>query len=177
MANQPQFQQQLRTDVINWRNLLTHPSEFTRIDEQLRLKQLDLAKFNERMEGWTKIAAQENLEHQRLVYSMRCYLSITCNKLFGVSMLSTGEYTSLKESFVDTENILSETDPRYVTLNEITHNEYWLLLHLASDRYQTEQLYRKVIGKIIESIDPTLDWNVRRQMIDTIVKKCFFTVE
>ena len=167
----------MRLDLVNWKNLLTHPSEFVRIDEQLRIKQIELATFDEKIVGWTKIAAQENLEHKRLIYSMRSYISITCYNRFGVSMLSDGEYQALKNSFVDRENIMTNNDQEYETLHTYSQNEYWLILHLSSDRWATERLYKKFLGKIIEDMDPTVEWFARENMINTIVKKCFFTVK
>lgn len=175
MTSNPYFT--LRPDLIKWSNLLTHPSEFTRIDEQLRLKQIELASFSDAVEGWTKIAAQENLEHQRLIYSMRCYLSITCQNIFGASMLSKNEFQSLKNSYIDRENILKPGDQDYATLNRLSYYEYWLILNMTSDKHNTEQLYRKILGKIIESIDSTVLYSVKQNMIDTIIQKCFFTVE
>lgn len=168
-------------DLINWQNLLTHPSEFIRIDEQLRLKQISLANFNDRIEGWNKVAGQENLEHQRMIYSMRCYLSMTGTNLFGVQMLSRGEYQALKRSFVDRENILTETDQDYANLNVMSQNEYWLILNQAMDRCNTERFYRKLLRTIIDSlvldIQSQDEMYFRERMIDTIVTKCFFTVE
>jgi hypothetical protein len=167
----------VRLELVSWKNLLTHPSEFIRIDEQLRIKQIELATFNNTIGGWTKIAAQENLEHKRLIYSMRSYIYITCYNRFGVSMLSDGEYQSLKDSFVDRENFMTNSDQDYATLNTYSQNEYYLILHLSSDRWNTERLYRKFLGKIIEDMDPTLEWFAKENMINTIVKKCFFTVK
>ena len=164
-------------DLVNWRTLLTHPSELVRLDEQLRLKQLELAQFTERQEGWTKIAAQENLEHKRMIYSMRCYISITCNNMFHVSMLSDSEYQSLKRSFVETENIVKPTDQEYAILNHLAYKEYFQILYQRSDKYNTERLYRKLIGKIIETLDTTIEKDMKINMIDTIVTKCFFTVK
>ena len=168
---------QIKMDLIKWKNLLTHPSEFVRIDEQLRLKQIELFAFNDTVDGWTKISAQENLEHQRLLYSMRCYLSITCNSIFSVNMLSKGEFQSLKHSFIDRDNIITAEDQDYATLNALSQNEYWLILTLSSDRYNTERIYRKIIGKIIQSYEPLLDYHLKENLIETIVKKCFFTVQ
>ena len=78
----------LRTDQFNWKSLLCHPSEIIRIDEQLRLKQLELGDFNERTPGYNLIAAQTNLEHKRLLYSMRCYLAICGFSFFRMPVFS-----------------------------------------------------------------------------------------
>jgi hypothetical protein len=42
-------------DRLNWNYILTHPSEFVRLDEHLRLKQIELDGFHSRMVGWTKL--------------------------------------------------------------------------------------------------------------------------
>lgn len=164
-------------DQLNWSYILTHPSELIRLDEHLRLKQIELDEFHSRIEGWTRIAAQEHLEHQRLLYSMRCYLSITCTNRFGTLMLSRGEYEALKNSFFDRDNLLSENDKQYETLNYLSHNEYYLILKMASDRTNTERIYRKLLGKLLDEMDECDDQFKKDTMIDTIIKRCLFTVE
>lgn len=168
---------QIKLNTFNWGSLLSHPSEFIRIDEQLRIKQNELSTFNYDVEGWTKIAAQENLEHKRLVYSMRSYLYITCQNIFCVPILSRVEYDSLKSSFVDRENIITEKDQDYATLTSMSQANYLLILHLSSDRYNTERLYRKILGRIIDSMNTQLEYAMKEKMIDTIIKKCFFSLQ
>ncbi len=148
-----------------------------RLDEHLRLKQIELDQFNSRMEGWTKIAAQEHLEHQRLLYSMRCYLSITCTNIFGTSLLSQKEFEALKNSFFDRDNYLTENDKHYQTLDNTAYNEYYLILRLASDKKNTERIYRKLLGKILEELGDYEDIFKKETMIDTIMTRCLFTVE
>lgn len=162
---------------INWNYILTHPSEMVRLDEHLRLKQIELDGFNSRIAGWTKVAAQEHLEHQRLIYSMRCYLSITCTNIFGISMLSRHEYESLKNSFFDRDNYLSEYDRQQETLHHLSYNEYYLILRTASDRNNTERIYRKLLRKLLDEITDCDESFKKEDMIETIIKKCLFTVE
>ena len=164
-------------DQLNWDHMLTHPSELVRLDEHLRLKQIELDAFHSRLEGWTKIAAQEKLEHQRLLYSMRSYLSITCTNRFDMPMLSQTEYESLKNSFTDRENYLSADDQQYQKLDHTTYQEYYLILRMRSDRKNTERIYRKLLGLLLDELDACDDFFKKETMIDTILKRCFFTVE
>ena len=90
-------------------------------------------------------------------------------------MLSDSEYQSLKRSFVQTENIVKPTDQEYAILNHLAYKEYFQILYQRSDKYNTERLYRKLIGKIIETLDTTIEKDMKMNMIDTIVTKCFFT--
>jgi hypothetical protein len=164
-------------DRLNWNYILTHPSEFVRLDEHLRLKQIELDEFHSRIEGWTRIAAQEHLDHQRMIYSMRCYLSITCTNRFGMLMLSQREFESLKNSFFDRDNYLSADDKQYETLNHLTYNEYYLILRMASDRKNTERIYRKLLGQLLDEMDECEEPFTKEAMIDTIINKCLFTIE
>ena len=83
---------------FNWTNLLSHPSEIIRVDEVLRHKQIELQKFSECVDGWTKIAAQEVLEHKRLIYRMRCYLHISAITYFNHPVMSRESLKDLKSS-------------------------------------------------------------------------------
>jgi hypothetical protein len=178
MSSHQSNPQQTNMDQLNWSYILTHPSEFVRLDEHLRLKQIELDGFHSRMVGWTKISAQENLEHRRMIYSMRCYLSITCTNRFGVSMLSESEYESLKNSFNDRDNFISENEKKYETLNNLSYNEYYLILKMASDRQQTERIYRKLLGKLLDEFEEFDDDQFNKEAVtETIIKKCFFTIE
>jgi hypothetical protein len=162
---------------LNWNYILTHPSEIVRLDEHLRLKQIELDGFNRRITGWTKVAAQEHLEHQRLIYSLRCYLAITCKNLFDISMLSRHEYDSLKNSFFDRDNYLTENDRQQETLNHLSYNEYYLILLTASDRNKTERIYRKLLGKLMDELTYCDESFKKEDLIETIIKRCFFTLE
>ena len=148
-----------------------------RIDEQLRLKQIDIQDFNELTPGWTKIAAQEILEHKRLLYSIRCYLSITGTNLFGVPMLSIDEYNSLKCSFQEKENFLSMGENSFATMTALSQEEVWLLLNVTSDRHNTEGIFKKIISRIIDNYYHNIEYAKKENMINTIITKCFFTVQ
>ena len=163
----------LKIDQFNWKNLLHHPSEFIRIDEMLRLKQTELCKFNRATFGWTFVAAQENLEHQRLIYRMRCYLSITGTNMFRAPILSLGEYANLKRSFPETEDFLTSNDKKFALLTGSNSDEFWLVLSTACDRRNTIEFYKKLISEVLAD-----DYNQqdKQQMIDVTVNHCDFHV-
>jgi hypothetical protein len=164
---------QLNIDHVSWMNLLTHPSEFVRLDELLRWKQLELKEFNERTRGWNKVAAQEILNHQRMLYSMRCYLVINGCHIFNTSVMSTNEYANLKNSFKEKENLISPTENNCASLTSPTQDEFWLILSTTNDRKNTETFYKKIIQNILCGMGGNVELY---KMIDVIVNKCSFTV-
>ena len=130
-------------DSINWRYLLSHPSEFVRIDEQLRLVQMELLCFNEHSNGWTKHAAQEVKHHLNVILRFRTAVS-----LFGCNIFNA-EIVSLDE-FVKFGNItLSNEDPLADIFNEKHCNmfagKFNKLVSIINDREQTENIFRKFL--------------------------------
>jgi|SanBayMetagenome_1026888.scaffolds.fasta_scaffold26957_1 hypothetical protein len=173
MAFEKMAKQSLRTDQFNWRNLLTHPSEFVRVDEQLRLKQLELNDFNELTPGYNLVAAQTHLEHQRLLYSMRCYLSISGMNFFNIPIVSANEFQSLKNSFVDRENYLTElNDFIEISKNE---DEFWLIMQTSTDKINSEKFFKKIMSEVLSNYYISKD--EKEKVMDVVINKCHFTVK
>jgi len=164
--------QRLRTDQFNWKSLLCHPSEIIRIDEQLRLKQLELGDFNERTPGYNLITAQTNLEHKRLLYSMRCYLAICGFSFFRMPVFSHEEHQRLRNSFVDRPNF----ETRQNSFIELTTNEddFWLIMQTACDKQNSEKFYKKIMGEVLSYYQ--FPHEQKEHMMDVIIQKCRFTV-
>jgi hypothetical protein len=161
---------------FNWTNILSHPSEFTRVDEALRVKQLELNQFTDTIPGWTIVAAQENLEHKRLIYRMRCYLNIAGTKLFGHSILSFQEYQNLRASnnFETGDDYVKRPEDNLACLTSSTQNQFWLIMSTSFDRLNTIKFYKKMIFAILScNYSP----EERRAMADIVVTRCDFMIE
>jgi hypothetical protein len=163
--------QSLKTDQVNWRLLLTHPSELVRIDEKLRMKQLELRDFDERTPGYNVTAAQTHLEHQRLIFSMRCYCAIVGMNFFHVPILSIPEFHSLKNSFVDRENFTTDSN-NYVELSSF-EDEFWLILQTTSDKNNSEKFFKKIMSEFLVFYPFLED---KEKIMDTIIKHCRFMI-
>jgi hypothetical protein len=163
--------QRLKTDQYNWKSLLSHPSEIIRIDEQLRFKQFELRDFNEQTPGYNFIAAQTNLEHQRLIFSMRCYLAICGYSFFRIPVFSHEEFQRLKNSFIDRANFKIEQSFIELTAHE---DDFWLIMQTACDKSNSEKFYKKIMGEVLSYYQ--FPQEQKEIMMETIIQKCCFTV-
>lgn len=165
--------QSLKTDQFNWKQLLNHPSEFIRIDDKLRLKQLELSDFNEKTPGYNISAAQTHLEHQRLIFNMRCYLIIAATNFFSFPIISANDFRELKRSFIDKENFVFECG-NFVDFSN-TDDRFWLLMQITSDKNNSEKFFKKMLSEIFSFyLIPKED---QEKMIETVIKKCRFNLK
>jgi len=166
----------LRMRQFNWSNILSHPSEFIRIDETLRLKQIELNQFTDTIPGWTLVAAQENLDHKRLIYRMRCYLHIAGINYFGHSMLSHEEYQNLKESnsFETGNEFIKCPEDNLAILTRSTPTKFWLIMSTSFDRQNTINFFKKMIFEILGEHYTKEEKEIMSQIV---IKKCDFIIE
>jgi hypothetical protein len=168
-----QAKNHVTTDKVNWKNLLNYPSEFIRIDEQLRLKQLELNGFDENTLGWTKVSGQCNLEHKRLIYSMRCYLHINGCHHFNTPIMSRTEYLELKASFREKDNYTNPSENNLAPITSVTQDEFLLIVSTSSDKGSTEKFYIRLIETILGK---NISQAEKDNIIPIIMKNCVFTV-
>jgi hypothetical protein len=172
-AMEKMSKQSLRIDQVNWKNLLRHPSEFVRLDEQLRLKQLELADFNELTPGYNIVAAQTQLEHQRLIYSMRCYITISGFQVFRVPILSPNEYQSLKNSFTDRENLISDIH-NFIEVSK-NEDEFWLVMQTTNNKHNSEKFFKRIMTQVLcLYLIPKDD---KERIMNVIINRCHFSVQ
>lgn len=175
------FQHFLKTDQISWKNIFDYPSEFVRIDEHLRMKQLQLDTFDESTFGWSKMSGQEVLEHKRLVYSMRCYVQIQGCYIFQTALISKKDFECLKESFREREDYIKTEDSDFLTLTQLENEKLNVLLSTAADRIASENFFRKFIDQVVTR-DATLkghqlELEYKKRIVDTIMTKCRFALK
>ena len=166
----------LRMRQFNWANILAHPSEFIRIDESLRIKQIELNQFNDIMPGWTLVAAQENLDHKRLIYRMRCYLHIAGINYFGHSMLSHEEYQNLKtsNSFETGNEFIRCSSENLAILTRSTSTKFWLIMSTSFDRQNTVNFFKRMVFAILGEHYTQEDKEI---MSEIVINKCDFIIE
>ena len=161
---------------FNWQNLLSHPSEFIRVDEVLRCKQIELEQFTENIQGWTEVAAQEILEHKRLLYRIRCYLHISASSFFNCRIMSMESLENLKQSnnFANIPDFLKSHEDSFSILTSSTPDQFWLIMSTAFDRQNTLKFYKKTISSILGD---RYSCDEKEIMIDIIIKHCDFKIE
>lgn len=160
---------------FNWTNLLSHPSEIIRVDEVLRHKQIELQTFSEGIDGWTKIAAQEVLEHKRLIYRMRCYLHISAITYFNHPVMSRESLKDLKDSKnLHGSNYISNKEDSLAILTATTPNQFWLIMSTTFDRENSLKFYKKLISCVLGQHYTCEEKEI---MIDIIIKNCDFSIE
>ena len=79
-------------DNINWKSILSHPSEMVRIDEQLRLLQLQLlSDFKEPPFDWTASTEEATCTHLNIIKNFRNAINMFGCHYFNVAILSEEE--------------------------------------------------------------------------------------
>jgi hypothetical protein len=136
------------------------------------LKQLELGDFNERTRGYTLCAAQTNLEHQRLIYSMRCYLAIAAMNFFHIPVMSANDFIDLKNSFVDKANFI-EDSKNFIELSN-TDDRFWLLMRTTSDKNNSEKFFKKIMSEVLSRYH--IPKEERDEITKIVIQKCYFTV-
>ena len=161
---------------FNWANILSHPSEFVRIDEVLRQKQIELNRFTDTIPGWSEVAAQANLDHKRLIYRMRCYLNISGGSWFGSQILSWEEYKNLKASnnWETGDDYCTCEEDKLAVLTASTADQFWLIMSTAFDKQNTINFYKKMASAILGNHYTPEE---RVIMAEIIYKHCDFMIE
>lgn len=166
---------QLNQKLFAWENLYDHPSEFIRIDEVLRQKQLSLSLIQPTNTGWTSTAGLEILEHRKILNRMRCYLNFQGSTAFLCKMLSEREIENLKKSTPEQTIAIDEDENRIKSDDEL-----WFLMHANTDKRNTLAFYRVLIEKTIDCELGEAQHNLwcsnKEAVIDEIIK-CDFCFE
>ena len=137
-------------ETINWNYLLSHQSEFIRIDEQLRLLQIQLSKFRdcqERVQSsdyWIDTANQEHILHMKTIKSFRCVINLFGCHIFNEEILSREQ--SLESQIQDEFDRFQKVD-NYATDSEEIFAKLYLII---SDRKNTEKIYQRFLVTIFD---------------------------
>jgi hypothetical protein len=161
---------------FNWDNILSHPSEFVRIDEVLRQKQIELNRFTDKIPGWSLVSAQANLDHKRLIYRMRCYLNIAGGSWFGSQILSLEEYKNLKSSnnWETGDDYVTCEEENLEVLTSSTAVQFWLIMSTAFDKQNTINFFKKMTSAILGN---QYTQEERVIMAEIVFKHCDFMIE
>ena len=157
----------LNIDNVDWKNLLQHQSELVRVDENLKNKQNELKIFTTNVEGWSPLAAQANLEQQRMIYSMRSMLQIFGVLYFNSYIISKCEYIKLNESFLDRENFANED--AYLIVNNLSSMDLIVLINKLKEKIATKQFYKKLFNTLIRK-------DLNESDVEEIIKKIQFVI-
>lgn len=159
----------LDTTMINWNNIFLHPSEVTRLDEVLKIKQNALAECNCTNPGWSLTAANEIAENKRMVNNMRCFIQHQVNQVFlpGTLGLSDVEKQAMKTFSAKNVNFTGK-------IKDTT--QLWYLIFANTDKRNTEKFYRHLLEQMIDwSKNP---WEEDQQKnIDMIISKITFAID
>ena len=138
--------------VFNWENFLTHISEFVRVDEHLRMKQMSLETVTPENTGWTFLAGKEVTEHKRILNNMRCFLHYHAREIWGSDaiMFSKTEYDTIK-TLEDNPYKLYEDMPGYDSVSN--DDQFWFLMRAIHDKKAPNIFYKVLIELIYKTID------------------------
>ena len=157
----------LNIDNVDWKNLLQHQSELVRVDENLKKKQNELKFFTTNVQGWSPLAAQTNLEQQRMIYSMRSMLQIFGILYFDSYIISKYEYIKFKESFLDRENFVN--DDSYLIVNNLSAMDLIIFINKVKEKFATKQFYKKLFTTLIRK-------DLHESDVEKIMEKIQFVI-
>jgi len=155
---------------VNWKGMSSNFTEYVRIDEQLRLKQIHLAEFGRNMIGFSTAADFENRQHKRLIYQMRCYLYTECRKICGHPNMSKHDFDKLKESFIAPEKIF-EADWDEIFYMEPTQRS--LLISERADTLNSAAFYEKLISEVLGKEIP---YSEKQHVIRATMERCLYRI-
>ena len=142
----------LSLDIFNWDDVCTHISEFVRIDEHLRLKQMALDTISPELIHWTYLAGLQITEHKRILINMRCFLIYHAREIWGedATMFSKGEYEKIK-AHEDNLYTLYKDAPEF---NAVSNGgQFWFLMQAIDDKEGTIELFKRLVDKFYRTED------------------------
>ena len=168
----------LLTELFPLDSLYEHISEFVRIDEHLRMKQLFLETITPESFGWTFVAGQEINEHKKLIKNIRCFLHYHAKELFGedVKMFSKKEYEKIKLQ-KDVNYNLYETLEGYDLISN--ENQFWFFIRALNDKENTMNFYQSLLENIFKStqnVGEFISAADRIIILKNFLSKCVFSL-
>lgn len=146
----------LTVDSINWRYLLSHPSEFVRIDEQLRLLETEISEFRN-VDGhmllkWSFAAQQENESHFRLIKNFRCAINLFGSKIFNAKITSDEEQHKLETFLLKIAGSCEPPKPNIFEENiDIPKEMFEKLVECIAKRKNTEKIFQQFLVFIFDN--------------------------
>ena len=139
----------LAMDSINWRYLLSHPSEFVRIDEQLRLLQITLREFNQNLtsDEWTQETFEVNKIHIDIINNFRMAVNILGCNIFDANLFSPEEQHNLHQTIIKTEIM----DSIMTHSHSMPLAKFCKLLNAITDKKWTEKLFQHFLIFIFDN--------------------------
>ena len=120
---------------------MTHPSEFVRIDEQLRLLQFQLCEFKNQF--LTDSILQEICEHEKVVTGFRNALNMFGCYIFETEILSEGEaIASWGSSKTGTQSVGANFFQEFTSM---TSEMFRKLISSILDKRNTEKIFRRFL--------------------------------
>jgi hypothetical protein len=162
---------------VNWTRLLHHPSEIVRLDEQLRLKTLNLYSLKERI---FPTLSDQIESHLNLIHNFRCYLYIEATKYFNVQLMSQSQFEEIKtQSAIKANEAKSLQAPPHPQKNfsNMNQKELDLFLLISSDIKNTENIFKKIIFRFLAENYPVSSFGEKSALANVIMTKCVFSLE
>lgn len=129
-------------ESISWNYILTHPSEFVRIDEQLRLLLTQLSIFKQ--EFLTDSILQEVKEHEKIITSFREALNTFGFIIFGGAILSDGEAEANMKKIIENQEQSSNVN-FFNEFNTLQVEMFRKLFGSILDKMNTEKVFKKFL--------------------------------
>lgn len=124
---------------VDWKNLSSHPSEFVRIDERLRLKEVNLMRYGHH--SISEIASEEISKHLRMIKNMRNLLFVHARQYFGLELSPI----AIEKSEINNLNINEKNE----TIKVDNYFIMEFIIRETADRLNTEKFYKKLLSRLM----------------------------
>jgi len=166
----------LKPDV-NWKEFLKHPMEVMKLDIALKVKQMELSTLMNRgkqnmVSGWCYPVEQEVLDHQKILYSMRCFLQIMSKEYFRF-YFSDSHVDEVRSSFNEARddnscNFQSCRDAAKYNITTMHDNQLFMLMMVSGDVDNTKRVYRDMLNKILQQLNLPCNRNLLEKIVNNV---------
>lgn len=138
-------------ETISWNSILSHPSEFVRIDEQLRLLQFEI--FDYKDQFLTDSVLHEIYNHEKLIFAFRDAIRIFGRHIFGANVISDDEVRNSKGFFPPKDETRSSGPNFFMDFNSnsMTSEMFRALIGSIVCRRNTEKVFKKFLIEIFDN--------------------------
>ena len=127
---------------INWQFILSHPSEFVRIDEQLRLHLFQLSDYKDQF--LTDSILSQIRSHEKIIIAFRDAINIFGRHIFGSEIISIEEAASSWRELQDEEYEQDATN-FFQEYTSMTSEMFRKLIGCIINKRNTEKMFQKFL--------------------------------
>ena len=141
----------LNSTLVNWKNCFSHPAEFVKLDQLVKMKQQVLDKYiGGRYNQWEELICQEIESHKKMLYNLRNIIYIVGTEYFGFEILSEQDRNELIYSYIPDPDLKEKKSNENPILRDFHCRQFWTFLAVRADKLSSEKFFSKVLNAFIQ---------------------------